>query len=313
VSAIPQDAPAAPPSRALVLSAFAAVYIIWGSTYLAIRITLETMPPFLMAGTRFLASGAILYLFARARGAARPTSVHWRSAAITGFLLLVCGNGGVVWSEQLVPSGITSLLVTTVPLWMVLLHWLRHDGERPSLGVALGIALGLVGVAFLVGPGQIAGGGGVNPVGAAVLLFASIAWAIGSLYSRHAALPSSPFLAIGMEMLAGGVLLTLLGVATGEPARVNVHAFSAASMLAWLYLTLFGALVGFTAYLWLMRVSTPARVSTYAFVNPVVAVFLGWIVLNEPVTPRTMIAAAMIVGAVALITLASPARAPSSR
>jgi drug/metabolite transporter (DMT)-like permease len=313
VTAATPEAPAAPPSRALVLSAFAAVYIIWGSTYLAIRITLETMPPFLMAGTRFLASGAILYLFARGRGAARPTAVHWRSAAITGFLLLVCGNGGVVWSEQLVPSGITSLLVTTVPLWMVLLHWLQHGGDRPSLGIALGIALGLAGVAFLVGPGQIAGSGGVNPVGAGVLLFASIAWAIGSLYSRHAALPPSPFLAIGMEMLAGGALLTLLGVATGELKRVDVHAFSTASMLAWLYLTLFGALVGFTAYLWLMRVSTPARVSTYAFVNPVVAVFLGWIVLHEPVTPRTIIAAAMIVSAVALITLASPARAPASQ
>ncbi len=314
MSAAHQESPAVPPSRALVIAAFAAVYVIWGSTYLAIRITLETMPPFLMAGTRFLTSGAILYLFARGRGAARPSPLHWRAATIIGFLLLVCGNGAVVWSEQRVPSGITSLLVTTVPLWMVLLDWLRRDGKRPSAGVAAGIVLGLAGVAFLVGPGEIAGGGGVDLIGAAVLFFfGSVAWAIGSIYSKHAPLPSSPFLAIGMEMLAGGALLTLLGIFLGEPARVHVGAISAASFAAWVYLTLFGALIGFTAYLWLMRVSTPAKVSTYAFVNPVVAVFLGWAVLGEAVTPRTIIAAVMIVSAVALITLASPARAPSTQ
>jgi drug/metabolite transporter (DMT)-like permease len=284
-----------------VIAAFASLYVIWGSTYLAIRIAIETLPPFLMAGTRFLAAGAILYAVARSRGAPRPTRAHWRSAAIIGFLLLMWSNGSVVWAETRVPSGITSLLVTTVPLFMVLIHWMRRDGERPRLGVAAGIVLGLAGVAFLVEPGT--GGERLDPLGALVLCIAPIAWAWGSIWSRHADLPESPILAIGMEMLAGGALLLVLGLLVGESAQVHVAAISARSVAAWAYLTVFGALVGFTAYLWLLQVSTPAKVSTYAFVNPVVAVFLGWAFANETVTPRTLIAAAAIVGAVALITL----------
>jgi drug/metabolite transporter (DMT)-like permease len=287
----------------LVITAFASLYVIWGSTYLAIRIAIETLPPFLMAGTRFLAAGAILYALARGRGAAAPTRAHWRSAAIIGFLLLMWSNGSVVWAETRVPSGITSLLVTTVPLFMVLIHWMRRDGERPRLGVAAGIALGLAGVAFLVGPGTIAGGESLDPLGTVVLCIAPIAWAYGSIWSRHADLPRSPILAIGMEMLAGGAFLLVLGLAVGESAQVTLSAISARSVAAWAYLTVFGALVGFTAYLWLLQVSTPAKVSTYAFVNPVVAVFLGWAFAHEPVTPRTLIAAAAIIGAVALITL----------
>jgi drug/metabolite transporter (DMT)-like permease len=283
-----------------VIAAFASLYVIWGSTYLAIRIAIETLPPFLMAGTRFLAAGAILYAVARSRGAPRPTRAHWRSAAIIGFLLLMWSNGSVVWAETRVPSGITSLLVTTVPLFMVLIHWMRRDGERPRLGVAAGIVLGLAGVAFLVEPGT--GGERLDPLGTLVLCIAPIAWAWGSIWSRHADLPESPILAIGMEMLAGGALLLVLGLLVGESAQVHVAAISARSVAAWAYLTVFGALVGFTAYLWLLQVSTPAKVSTYAFVNPVVAVFLGWAFAHETVTPRTLIAAAAIIGAVALIT-----------
>ena len=211
-------------------------------------------------------------------------------------------NGSVVWAETRVPSGITSLLVTTVPLFMVLIHWMRRDGERPRLGVAAGIVLGLAGVAFLVEPGTVAGGESLDPLGTLVLCIAPIAWAWGSIWSRHADLPESPILAIGMEMLAGGALLLVLGLAVGESSQVHVAAISARSVAAWAYLTVFGALVGFTAYLWLLQVSTPAKVSTYAFVNPVVAVFLGWAIAHEPVTPRTLIAAAAIIGAVALIT-----------
>jgi drug/metabolite transporter (DMT)-like permease len=299
------NSPAAPPPpRWLVLTAFAAVYVIWGSTYLGIRIAIETIPPFLMAGVRFLAAGAVLYGWARARGAPRPERVHWRSAFIIGALLLVFGNGAVVWAEQRVPSGITSLLVCTVPLWMVLLDWLLHEGHRPTLGVAGGVLLGLAGIAFLVGPARGGStGAGADIVGAAVLLVASISWAYGSLWSRRAELPSAPLLAIGMEMTAGGALLIVLGLLTGEAARVHLGAISARSWGAFLYLIVFGALIGFTAYLWLVRVSTPARVSTYAFVNPVIAVALGWAVAGEPITTRTVVAATAIVGAVALITI----------
>ena len=297
-----------PAPRALVLAAFAAVYVLWGSTYLAIRIAIETIPPFLMAGVRFVIAGAIVYAWARWRGAPRPLRVHWRSAAIIGALLLMLSNGAVTWAEQTVPSGITSLIVCTVPLWMVLLDWLLFGGTPPSLGVAAGVLVGLAGVALLVGPVQFAGGGGVDPAGAAALLAAPAFWAVGSLWSRQAALPPSPLLAIGMEMAAGGVLLLLLGLATGEAAHVHLAAISARSLGALLYLVVFGALIGFTAYLWLLRVTTAARVSTHSFVNPVIAVALGWAVAGEPVTPRTVLASTVIIAAVALITLT---RAPA--
>ena len=296
---VPEPAP-----RWLVLTAFGLVYVLWGSTYLGIRIAIETIPPFLMAGVRFLIAGGILYVWARARGAPRPERAHWRSAAITGALLLVLSNGGVTWAEQTVPSGITSLLVCTAPLWMVTLDWLFFGGHRPTPGMVLGIALGLVGVIVLIGPDQIAHGGGVDPAGALVLLTAPIFWAYGSLWSRSAPLPKSPILAIGMEMLAGGALLTAAGLLTGESAQLHVSAISARSLIALAYLIVFGALIGFTAYLWLLRVSTAAKVSTHSFVNPVIAVILGWAVAGEPVTSRTLAASAIIVAAVAIITLA---------
>ena len=302
--AAPARADPAPAPRWLVLTAFALVYVLWGSTYLAIRIAIETIPPFLMAGVRFITAGGILYLWVRARGGPRPTRAHWRSAFIIGGLLLMLSNGGVTWAEQTVPSGITSLLVCTVPLWMVVLDWLFFGGGRPSPAIALGLALGLVGVVVLIGPGEIAHGGGVDPAGAAVLLAAPVFWAVGSLWSRRAHLPDPPFLAIGMEMLAGGALLLALGVAVGEWPRLHLAQVSARSAAALLYLVLFGALIGFTAYLWLLRVTTAARVATHSFVNPVIAVFLGWAVAGEPVTPRTVAASAIIVAAVALITLA---------
>ncbi|HET7585091.1 MAG TPA: drug/metabolite exporter YedA [Gemmatimonadaceae bacterium] len=300
------------PSRALVIAAFAAVYIIWGSTYLAIRFAIETIPPFLMAGVRFLIAGTILYVWARARGVARPVRGMWVSATIVGALLMLGGNGAVVWAEQSVPSGVASLLAGTTPLWMVGFDWARGDGERPRPSVFAGLALGLAGIAVLVGPSHL-GGGGVSLVGAVVLLIGSLAWATGSLYSRYALVPRDPFLATGMQMLAGGVLLVIAGLATGEQAQVHLAHLSLKSVLAFSYLVVFGALVGFTAYLWLLRVSTTARVSTYAYVNPVVAVVLGWAFAGEPLTARTLVAAAVIVAAVVLITTGRRIRPPSSR
>lgn len=295
------------PVRWLVLAAFAAVYVIWGSTYLAIRIAIETLPPFLMAGVRFLVAGALLYAWARLTGAPRPTRVHWRATAVIGAFLLFGGTGGVAWAEQTVPSGITALLIAAVPLWMVLLDWLRPGGSRPGGAVLLGLGVGFAGVIVLVGPGEIAGSGGVDPVGAAVIMVACLSWAVGSLYSRGAPLPDSPLLSTAMEMLAGGAILTAAGLVTGEASRVEPAAVSAASLAALGYLVVFGSIIAFNAYVWLLRNAATHRVATYAYVNPVVAVVLGWAVAGEEIGPRTLLAAAIIVGAVALITTARSA------
>ncbi|HEX7091511.1 MAG TPA: EamA family transporter [Longimicrobiales bacterium] len=291
------------PSTAKVVAAFAAVYTIWGSTYLAILYAIETLPPFLMAGVRFVIAGSVLYAWAWLRGARRPvTLLHWKSALVVGGLLLLGGNGAVVWAEQRVASGLAALLVATVPLWMVLLDWLRPAGVPPDRRTAAGIVIGLAGLALLVGPESLLGGGRVDPLGAGVLVAGSLSWAAGSLYARGARLPDSALLATAMEMLAGGALLVLVGALTGEVGRLDPGAVSARSLLGLLYLIVFGSLVGFTAYTWLLGVSTPARVSTYAYVNPVVAVLLGWALAGEPLTPRMALAAAVIVAAVAAIT-----------
>ena len=298
---------AEPPRRLTLVAAFLAVYLIWGSTYLAIRFAIETMPPFLMAGVRFTIAGGILYAAARALGAPRPNRRHWKSALVIGAFLLLGGNGGVVWAEQTVPSGLTALIVAIVPLWMVLFDWLRGSGRRPGSKVALGLLLGFVGVGLLVGPNGLGAGQRIDPAGAAVVVLASVLWAAGSIYARHAQLPASQPLATGMEMLAGGALLLLVGTGFGELGRADLGAISTRSALALLYLIVFGAIIAFTAYVWLLRVTTPARAATYAYVNPVVAVVLGWSLASEPLGPRVLLAAAMIVAAVVLI-LARPAR-----
>lgn len=296
-------------SRVKVVAAFASIYLIWGSTFLAIRFAIETIPPLLMIGVRFLVAGMVLYIWVRARGAERPTRAHWISATIVGALLLLCGNGAVAWAEQHVPSGIAALLVATMPLWMVLLDWLRPGGTRPSATMITGVALGLAGLALLLDPGARGGGVGgaggqaVDAVGAATLVAGSLAWAAGSLYSARARLPSTPLLATAMQMLAGGVLCLILGALMGEATAFDVHAVSPRSALALLYLIVFGSLIGFTSYIWLLRAVHPARVSTYAYVNPVVAVILGWALADEPLSSRTVVAAGIIIGAVALITV----------
>ncbi len=289
------------PATALVLAAFAAVYLLWGSTYMAIIFALKTMPPLLMAGARFLLAGGILYGVMRLRGEPAPARRHWRTTAIIGALLLMCGNGGVTLAERTVPSGVAALLVAMVPMWMALLEWLRPGGSRPTARTLLGLLVGFAGIVVLVGPGAL-GSDGVDLFGAGLVMAGSLAWAGGSIYSRGADLPKSALLATGMEMLWGGLWLTLAGALTGELGRVDPSAFSTESILAYLYLVVFGSLVGFSAYIWLLGVSTPARVSTYAYVNPVVAVLLGWWLLDEPLTGRVLGAAAIIVVAVAVIT-----------
>ncbi|HEX6059235.1 MAG TPA: drug/metabolite exporter YedA [Gemmatimonadaceae bacterium] len=293
----------AAPSRARILAAFAAVYVVWGSTYLAIRIAIDTMPPFLMAGVRFLVAGGLLYAWARSRGAPAPTRRQWITAAIVGGFLLLGGNGGVVWAEQRVASGVAALLVATVPLWVVMLEWLR-GGTRPGLGTTAGVVLGLAGLAILVEPGSLLGGGRIDTLGALVLVGASLSWSIGSLYSRRHKSGDTPLLGSATQMLMGGALLVVFSLVTGDAARLDLAGVTLASMLALVYLIAFGSLVGYTAYIWLLGVVAPSRVATYAYVNPVVAVFLGWLILDEPVTSRVLLAAGVIVAAVALITTA---------
>jgi len=289
--------------RARILAAFIAVYIVWGSTYLAIRYAVQTIPPFVMVGTRFIVSGVILYAWARWRGSPRPTSAQWKDATVTGALMLCCGNGAVSWAEQRVPSGIASLLVAVVPLWMVLVDWLRPRGERPRAVVVVGVIVGLVGLAVLVGPASLSGKGEVDSAGAIVLILGSLAWAAGSVFNRHGSRPDSAAMSTGLQMIGGSIALLLLGVMRGELAQLHVREISAASWAGWIYLVTFGSLVGFTAYIYLLQTVSPAKASTYAYVNPLVAVLLGWAIAGESVTVRSLGAAAIILAGVAMITI----------
>jgi drug/metabolite transporter (DMT)-like permease len=288
--------------------ALGVVYVLWGSTYLAIAVAVRTIPALLMTGVRYLIAGSLLYGWSRWRGAERPLRLHWRSALVVGGLLLLGGNGGLVWAEQRVPSGTAALVVSTVPLWMVLLDWLRPGGNRPTWKVVAGLAFGCAGLILLLRP---TAGVHLDVLSVAVVLLGAFSWAWGSLLSRTAPLPASPFLATAMEMLSGGALLVLTGLITGEGAHLHFAQMSLRSVLAFGYLITGGALIGFTAYIWLLRVASPVLVGTYAYVNPIVAVFLGWLILGEPLTGRTLVAAAVIIAGVVLITLSRRAAAPA--
>jgi drug/metabolite transporter (DMT)-like permease len=291
-------------SRAQIIAAFASIYIIWGSTYLAIRYAVETIPPFVMGGTRFLVSGALLYIWSRYRGAPRPTRLHWRNAVIAGGFLLLGGNGAVVWAEQFVPSGLTALLVSILPFWLVIIEWVRPPSKRPTGAVLVGLVLGFIGIIVLVGPGNIGGNGDVSLIGAVVLILGSLSWAIGSFWSRDAELPKSGLLTTGIEMLGGGVLLIIVGALSGELSHFDVHHISRASAVGLGYLITFGSLLGFTSYIWLLDKVSAAHLGTYAYVNPLVAVVLGWAIAGERLSIRTGVAAAIVICGVALITTA---------
>jgi drug/metabolite transporter (DMT)-like permease len=291
-------------TKILVFVAFAAVYLVWGSTYLAIRVGIESFPPFVLAGVRHLIAGIVLYAVFQRKTGIRPTKAHWWTAGVTGFMLLFVGNGGVSWAEQTVPSGIAALLVATVSLWLVIFDWLRPGGIRPVARVTAGLLMGFGGLVLLVGPAHLGGAERVEPRGAAVLMIASLAWAWGSLYSKHRDKPTAPMLNAGMQSFAGGVALLIAAVLTGEFHGFHFAAVSARSWLALVYLIVFGSGIGFSAYVFLLEKSTPARVGTYAFVNPVVALFLGWLILAEPLSLRTFLAAGVILTAVILVITA---------
>jgi drug/metabolite transporter (DMT)-like permease len=299
------------PSTAAVAAALLIVYVVWGSTYLGIAVMIETMPPLLAAGVRYGTAGLIMLvaLIAHARWrssnepAERPTRAHVRSAFIIGSLLLLGGNGGVVLAELRIPSGIAAVLVATVPIWLAVFDAIITR-RRPSPLVIGGLVAGIAGVAVLLAP--VEGLGHLDPIGILLVLGAAISWAAGSLYARHAPLPRSGLLGTALEMMAGGVVLVAAGTLLGEIGRTDVTQFSVSSIVAFAYLVVFGSIVAFTAYTWLLANVPVSTVGTYAYVNPIVAVALGALILGEQITPRTLIAAAIIIGAVVAMVSGRP-------
>lgn len=297
------------PTKTALVVGFVTIYILWGSTYLGIKVAVETLPPFLMSGARFLVAGGLLAGWIAATRGFKATRRQWFENSIIGALLLLGGNGMVSWAEQKIPSGIATLIISLGPLFIVLLDWAvqafgrnRAQGTRPTRATFIGVGLGITGLAVLVGPQLGAGVDHLDPWRVAGLVFACFSWSVGSLYTRYARNPAEPYTAAAMQMLAGSVWLFLVSGLLGEPAAFDFAAVSARSLYAWVYLIVAGSLIGFTTFVWLMKHSTPARVSTYAYVNPIVAVFLGWLLANEPVGPRMFVAAAIIITGVAIIT-----------
>ena len=299
-----------------VLVAFAAIYFIWGSTFLAIRIAIDTIPPLLMCAARLLSAGALMLVWARLRGETWPHGIEWRNAALVGVLLPGIGNGSVTLGETHVASGLVALLVATIPLWMALLAAFGAAAVRPRPQAAAGLLIGFAGIALLIGPG-IAGSGAHagSPLWALIPVAGSLSWAWGSLWSRGARMPRSPFMSTGFGLLAGGALLAVLGSAAGEWARFDPARVTAGSVAALAYLSVFGSVVGFTAYLYLLRTVPPSIVSTYAFVNPIVALTLGAVFAGEVLSARTLSAAALVIVSIVLITTTRPrpAAAAASR
>jgi drug/metabolite transporter (DMT)-like permease len=295
--------------RTKVWLALIALYIVWGSTYLAIRFAVETIPPFMMAGSRFLISGVILYAWRRAAGDPPPTRRQWRSAVIVGLLLLLGGNGLVSWAEQHVASGIAALMVASIPLWMVLIDAFRAGSTKPDWKVLLGLLVGFGGLALLV-----SSAGGITPAdrldypALGVLLLAALIWSYGSLYARDADMPQSSLLGTGIEMLGGAAGLFVVATIAGEWSQLDLAGISTDSALGLAYLIVFGSLVGFVSYSWLLRNAPIPLVSTYAYVNPVVAIFMGAWLANEELTPRIIISALIIIGSVVIINLSKQTR-----
>lgn len=292
----------------LLWVALLTVYVVWGSTYLAIRVAVETIPPLLMASVRFLVAGTILYGLSIRSGDARADSIgrgQWGAAAIVGGLLLLGGNGGLVWAEQHIASGVAALILSTVPMWMAL--FASFAGERLNRATVVGLGIGFAGTALLLRAAD-SGGGAVNLAAASVVVFASLSWALGSVLARRLPLPKRPLVATALEMLAGGALLGVAALIGGELGRLDLSKVSLASSLSVGYLIVFGSLLAFSAYVWVLHNTSTALTSTYAYVNPLIAVLLGWAILEERFTHAMLFAAALILGAVALIIRARPPR-----
>lgn len=291
----------ASPSTTGLIAAFAAVYLIWGSTYLAIRYAIETIPPLLMMGLRHLTAGTLLYVWTRSRGTPAPRLREWFYPALIGMLLFLGGHGSLAWAEQHVPSGIAALLVATLPMWIVVLARMWGTERHISRSSLIGLVLGFIGVLVLFGPDALHHNGELNLVGAGAVLFGTFIWAAGTIWMRNVKMPESPVLSSSMQMLAGGASLVIAATIAGETRGFHVTNVSALSWLSLAYLIVFGSIIAFTAYTWLHMVAPPSRVATYAYVNPLVAVLLGWALASEPTSVFTWIAMLVILGGVALV------------
>ena len=288
--------------------ALLALYIVWGSTYLAIRFAVETLPPFLHAGLRFLISGLVLVIWRRAAGDTMPTRNQWKSLAIIGTLLLLGGNSLVAVAEQRIASGVAALIIGTVPLWLVVIETLRPGGTRPSWQALVGLIVGFGGIYLLVGPTDLSGGLQFDALGTILLVIAAFLWSLGSIYSRSADLPKSALMMTGGEMLAGSIPIFLVSLLFGEWRTFNIAQVSSESWIALLYLITFGSMVGFVAYIWLLQNAPISLVATYAYVNPLVAVLLGYWFAQEELTARILVGAVIIIGSVIFINSARQAK-----
>ncbi len=296
--------------RLKVVAAFAAVYFVWGSTYLAIRFVMDTLPDISTIGVRFSLAGVILYAFAWSRGRHWATARQWRGASFVGVLLLLGGNGAVVWSMQSLDSGLAALLIAMEPIWLAILMWILPGiAVRPGRLTFAALGLGFVGAAFLAAPGEVLGREAVALAPVLVLTFGSISWAYGSLKSRGLDLPPSPWTTSAVQMMSGGAAMVAFGVLRGEWAGFDPAAVSARSVAAFFYLVVFGSLVAFSSYSWLIRTVEPTLVATHTYVNPVVAIYLGWWLADETVGPRTLVGAVLILSSVVVLTGAEARRA----
>jgi drug/metabolite transporter (DMT)-like permease len=291
--------------RLRVWAALTTIYVVWGSTFLAIAVVVRDLPPFLSMAIRHLAAGGLLFAWLLVRRQEHePLGFRqWRAAFVFGGLLFLVGHGGLAWAQQEVPSGIAALLVGTIPLWMAILAWVLL-GERMGMRAFAGLALGFGGLALLVDP---SGEEGAKPIGALVIVLGALGWAAGSVYSQRSALPKDTLLGAAMGMLAGGVLLAAFSAVRGEFGNAT---FTTDALLATAYMVVVGSLIGFSAYVWLLKTVPASTVSTYAYVNPVIAVMLGWAFNDEVITGRTLLAGAAIVVGVALMVSRSVEKEP---
>jgi drug/metabolite transporter (DMT)-like permease len=288
------------------LFAFSAIYIIWGTTYLAIRLAIDTIPPFFMAGLRFTTAGLLFYSWCYWRFDKKPDTKDWRKAAIPAIFMFVLGNGTLTWSEQFIPSGLAALILATLPIWMILIDWIFAKGRQPDTLTITGITLGLIGVALLTGidesilirPSEQ----GISVIsGIFILVFAAMSWAAGSLFARYTKSSLPLQFTISMQIIVGGIVLIIISLFQGEWSRFHMQSISFISLMSMGYLIFFGTLLAYSAYIWLLRVSTPAKVGTYAFFNPLIAVFLGWLLIDEPITSRTLVGAGFILISLLLV------------
>ena len=304
------DARTAPPSRILLVAAFAALYVIWGSTYLSVKIGVETMPPWPMIAARHSLAGMILYAVLRLGGTPAPKREHWKGGIIGGVMLLVIGNGLIAFSAHRIASGVASLVVATTPIWIVGAASTRPGGRMPLPKEWLGLALGLAGLALLGGPSLAAayrGDAGSLDVGAmGLILIGAISWSIGSVIGRDVPRPDNAFMGSALQMLSAGAVLVVGCALTGQWSLVNIAAISTRSWIALVYLILFGSLLGFTAYVWLLRVAKTSHVATYAYVNPIVALLLGASIGHEVITPMMLVAGVVTLLGVVLVVMPLP-------